>query len=95
LLEIADDGRNDWMARNGTDAVGYELNSEHIQRSKLRITTRMWHISKILPKVYGDKSDVTVTGPNNGPIQSVTATIPINDPIEASKAYQKLMSDDK
>jgi hypothetical protein len=51
LLEIADDGRNDWMERNG----GCELNGEHVQRSRLRIDARKWHLSKILPKVYGDR----------------------------------------
>ena len=31
LLEIADDGRNDWMQRTGNDG-GWDLNGEHIQR---------------------------------------------------------------
>src|ERR1700733_2972896 len=48
LLDIADDGRYDWMKCNG----GYELNGEHVQRSRLRIDTRKWHLSKMLPKVY-------------------------------------------
>ena len=50
-LEIADDGRNDWMERE----AGPQLNSEHVQRSKLRIETRMRLLGKWLPKVYGDK----------------------------------------
>ena len=43
-----------------------------------------------------DTSAVVVTGPNNGPVQSVskTVTIPANDPIEAARVYQKLMSGD-
>jgi hypothetical protein len=43
------------MKHHGRDAVGYELNGEHVQRSRLRIDTRKWHLSKMLPKVYGDK----------------------------------------
>jgi hypothetical protein len=47
----------------------------------------------MLPKVYGDKTEVAVTGPNGGPVQSenVTMTVPINDPIEAARVYQKLV----
>jgi hypothetical protein len=97
LLEIADDGRNDWMQRRGNDERGgWELNGEHIQRSRVRIDTRKWMLSKMLPKVYGDKTEVAVTGANGGPVQTVSATveIPANDPIEAARVYQKLMSGD-
>ena len=41
-----------------------------------------------------DTSAVVLTGPNNGPVQSLSATIPMNDPIEAARVYQKLMSGD-
>ena len=37
---------------------GYQLNGEHVQRSKLRVDTRKWYLSKILPKKYGDKINV-------------------------------------
>ncbi len=49
----------------------------------------------MLPKVYGDKTEVAVTGADRGPVQSVstTVTIPANDPIEAARVYQKLMSE--
>lgn len=55
LLEISDDGRNDWIERQGDKGVGYEANGEHLQRSRLRVDTRKWLLSKALPKVYGDK----------------------------------------
>ena len=54
-LEIADDAHNDWMERNGQDDAGWQTNGEHIQRSRLRIDTRKWLLSKALPKIYGDK----------------------------------------
>ena len=43
-----------------------------------------------------DTSSVTLTGANGGPMQSVSTavTIPANDPIEAARVYQKLMSGD-
>jgi len=56
LLEVADDGRNDWMERrDDDDQKTYQLNGEHVQRSRLRVDTRKWLLSKALPKVYGDK----------------------------------------
>lgn len=55
LLEIADDARNDWMERQQGDDTVTVLNSEHVQRSRLRLDTRKWLLSKMLPKVYGDK----------------------------------------
>ncbi|ECX2215582.1 DNA packaging protein [Salmonella enterica] len=57
LFDIADDGTNDWMDKLDKDgeAIGYQLNGEHVQRSKLRIDTRKWYLSKIMPKKYGDR----------------------------------------
>lgn len=59
LLEISDDGQNDWMERNGEDSDGWQVNGEHLQRSRLRVDTRKWLLSKALPKIYGDKIDHT------------------------------------
>lgn len=56
MLEIADDGRNDFMTKSLGDGVDVEaLNAEHIQRSRLRIDARKWMLSKMNPKKYGDK----------------------------------------
>ena len=58
LVEIADDASNDWMERRDKDTgevVGWQLNGEHIQRSKVRIDTRKWLMSKRAPKRYGDR----------------------------------------
>ena len=54
-LEISDDAHNDWMARHGEDDAGWQTNGENIQRSRLRVDTRKWLLSKALPKIYGDK----------------------------------------
>lgn len=62
IIDIADNAANDWMEENGKDAVGYQLNGEHIQRSKLRIDARKWMAGKLRPKVYGDKLDLDVKG---------------------------------
>jgi hypothetical protein len=58
LLEIADDGSNDWMESFGEDGdMSYKLNGEHVQRSRLRIDTRKWLASKLLPKQYGQHAE--------------------------------------
>lgn len=64
ILEIADDGRNDWMERAGEDGQTGDsvLNAEHIQRSKLRVDARKWYLSKLAPKKYGDKIEHEHTG---------------------------------
>ena len=71
-LEIADDARNDYMEAVGEDdAASYRLNSEHIQRSKLRIETRLKLLAKWDPKRYGDRLHQTVTGANDAPLLGV------------------------
>ena len=59
LLEIADDGTNDWIERENKDGSIYEVvNNEVVQRSRLRVDTRKWYLSKVLPKKYGDKLEL-------------------------------------
>ena len=65
-LEIADDGRNDWMERHGEDSLGWAINGEHVSRSKLRIETRLKLLAK-WDKRYGDR--VALTGEGGGPIR--------------------------
>ena len=61
ILEIADNATNDWMERQGEGAIGYQLNGEHVQRSRLRIDARKWMAGKLRPKVYGEKLDLSST----------------------------------
>lgn len=70
ILEIADDGSNDWMERQNRDGSTYEaVNAEHINRSRLRVDSRKWLMSKLAPKKYGDKVDLTHTGKDGGPLR--------------------------
>ena len=62
IQEISDDARNDWMERNGKDDPGWQANGEHIQRSRLRVDSRKWILSKLAPKKYGDKLDLNHSG---------------------------------
>jgi len=54
-LEIADDATNDWMERHDKEGniAGYQLNGEHVQRSRLRIETRRWMMERMAAKRYG------------------------------------------
>lgn len=56
MLDIADDGSNDWMEKFDKEgmSIGWTVNGEHVQRSRLRLDTRKWIASKLKPKKYGD-----------------------------------------
>ena len=63
LLEIADDTSKDYRVK--TDSRGKAskvVDLEHIARSKLRLDTRKWIAEKLLPKQYGNRSDLVVSG---------------------------------
>jgi len=62
ILDIADDAANDWMERAGENSEGWQLNGEHIQRSRVRIDARKWMAGKMRPKKYGEKLDVEHSG---------------------------------
>ncbi|MBT4498077.1 MAG: terminase small subunit protein [Gemmatimonadetes bacterium] len=65
ILDIADDGQNDWMDTN----IGPMVDKEAVLRSKLRVDTRKWLMGKVAPKKYGDRTAVEHSGPGGGPIE--------------------------
>lgn len=73
-LKIADDGLNDtYMTEDGIERT----NTDVIQRSKLRVETRLKLLAKWSPKRYGDKLDVE----SKGSLTVTVATgIPRNEP---------------
>lgn len=77
ILDIADDGRNDWMARLGDDdeGLGWRENGEALRRSALRVDARKWMAGKLRPKVYGDKTQMELGGPNGGPAEIIFRTV--------------------
>lgn len=52
ILDIADDGSNDFM---GEDE---KYNGDAVQRSRLRVDARKWFAGKLAPKKYGDSTMV-------------------------------------
>lgn len=70
MLDISDDGKNDYMEKLGPDgSTAYVLNGEHVQRSRLRIETRKWLMGKLRPKKYGDLVRQEITGKDGGAVE--------------------------
>ncbi len=70
ILEISDDATNDYTETED----GAILNHENIQRSRLRVDSRKWLLSKLLPKKYGDRVQQEING--GEPLRIVVTGIP-------------------
>lgn len=68
ILKIADDTSKDEFGELGIP------NNVSVQRHRLMVDTRKWYLSKVLPKVYGDKLALT-DADGTGPVQFVTKSI--------------------
>lgn len=56
IMEIADEGTNDtYEDENGNERT----NQDVIARSRLRVDARKWAMSKMAPKKYGDKLELS------------------------------------
>lgn len=78
ILDIADDGTNDWteaLDSDGKPTGRMVANHDHINRSRLRVDARKWIASKLKPKKYGDKLEAKVE--HSG---GVTLTVGQSDP---------------
>lgn len=59
ILEIADDGTNDtYLDENGNPRTDHDV----VARSRLRVDTRKWAMSKLKPRRYGEKIDINHSG---------------------------------
>jgi len=58
IIAISDDTTHDTRITDSGD----QPNSEWISRSRLRVDARKWAMSKLAPKKYGDRVDVTTGG---------------------------------
>lgn len=63
IIDISDDSSNDTLITE----KGEQENKEWTNRSKLRVDTRKWLMSKLAAKKYGDKIDVTSGGDKIAP----------------------------
>ena len=81
MLDISDDVSHD----SKLNARGEEVcDAEYVARSRLRIDTRKWLASKLMPKVYGEKQEVVQTSTTHMTISEHTQDIK-----DAAKAYEK------
>lgn len=64
ILGIADDSAADFEIVDGVP----KLNSDAVQRARLRIDARKWVAGKLRPKVYGEKIDATLSNPDGSNI---------------------------
>jgi hypothetical protein len=72
LLEIADDSSRDtYVDDNGNQRTDTEV----VARSRLRLDTRKWMLSKMLPKIYGDKVELGGSVDLNAKIEKITRRI--------------------
>ncbi len=63
IVDIADDGTTDYITKIGRNGREYQaVDQEHIQRSRLRVDTRRWLLSKLVPATYGDHVELEVGG---------------------------------
>jgi hypothetical protein len=66
IIQIADDSSKDTIIN---DEGVERMNSEWVQRSRLRVDARKWAASKLAPKKYGDKLETDNT--HSGKIEIV------------------------
>lgn len=87
IIKIADDSERDFVEQTLTDDIKISsFNSEHVQRSRLRIDARKWIASKLNPKKFGDK---TIIEGGDNPIKT-QGTIDVSKlPTEVLEAIAK------
>lgn len=85
LLSIADDASGD-LTKGESGHVG---NSAAVHRSKLRVETRKWIASRLLPKKYGEKLEVGHSGEMQIETQTVQQKLRIKLGLGVSKTPNK------
>lgn len=69
-----------------------ETESDAVDRARLHFQALQWTLSKMLPKVYGDKVAHEVGGVDGKPIRTETLNVTVPaDPVAASQLYLKIM----
>lgn len=64
-ISLSDDSSRDTI----TDEEGNKkCDNEWVARSRLRVDTRKWLASKVLPKLYGERLEQEISGPNGGAV---------------------------
>jgi len=78
IVAIADEDDTKVVAgSDGTTAVVFD--STAVARNRLRVDARKWVAAKLKPKKYGDRIAQEVSGPNGGPVETVTKVVLTSD----------------
>ena len=56
------------------DSGEAKVDAAYVQLIKLKVDSRKWVVSRLLPKKYGDRVTQEITGPNGGPVSTTTLT---------------------
>ncbi len=63
ILDISDDTSDDWIDKEKPDgSTDRVVDHEHVTRSKLKVDSRKWLMSKAAPRRYGEKLDLNHSG---------------------------------
>ena len=85
IIDIADDSEHDTI--EGPN--GERMNSEYVQRSRLRVDTRKWVMERMSPKKYGAKQGIEHSGVVKHDVKQITHTM---DAQEATRIYQDMIN---
>jgi len=76
IIDIADDGRNDWQVRHRKDGTTeLVIDHENIKRSRLRCDARRWNLATTLPKLYAEQTESLVKYDPNDSIKEMMRQI--------------------
>lgn len=84
-MHIADDGTNDTQVDEDGRTV---VNTDHIQRSKLRVWTRLELLKKMHPRKYGDKVNLNHGGQVGNPVRLIAANMTQE---ESTQLYSEML----
>lgn len=91
IVEISDDTKHDTITKTNKNGDEYEVcNNEWVNRSRLRVDTRKWIATKLVPRLYGDKTQVEQMplDPNNltqEQLQKIVDNLPDKIKLEIAK----------
>lgn len=78
LMDIADDGSNDWQIGK----YGPMLNHEHVSRSKLRVETRLKLVERLAPAIYAPTQKMANADGSNLPAPPSPLSITVNGTVD-------------
>lgn len=90
LLDLMEDGHQ--VAGHGL------IGGNRLNAVKLEVETIKWMLAKLMPKKYGDKQALEVTGANGGPMESIVVgdearIAPILDRLDAIRKQRQAEED--